>query len=250
MHPEVYIIQNSSDFGLQSAKIISSIIQNQKNRFNVISLSGGTTPWPVYKELIPLLDKNSNLSQFLFIQTDERIVASNSERSNQKAVKEAIFNSSFSKKPVFVPAPVETNEVCNNYASLIAQVMPEGKWPATISAAILGIGPDGHIASLFPEDDWENKESPTDFIIVKPVSQPEARLSLTFSALCRAQNIIFLVSGAAKKDILEEVIINRNSRLPAAKLIRSRQTIISVTADAVSQKLADYLAEKNQLFRG
>jgi len=172
-------------------------------------------------------------------------VPSNSERSNQKAIKESFFNNSSFNRQIFIPVPVETDDVCSNYARLITEALPGKKWPTAISAAILGIGSDGHIASLFPEDEWENKESMTDFLIVKPASQPETRISLSFSALCRAQDVVFLVTGTSKKDILEEVIMNTKSKLPAAKLIRSRQTFFSVTADAVSPELSKFLAEKD-----
>lgn len=243
--PKVYIT-SENDFGKCSARLISSTLQAQNQIFHIISLSGGSTPWPVYTQLSPSLAVYGDLRRFLFIQTDERLVAPASDRSNQAAIRKSLLNGQQpGDRMQFIAAPVEAEDVCSEYARLLSAHVPSGRWPETISLAVLGIGPDGHIASLFPDTAWENADSSSGFIIVNSASQPETRISLSFSAIMQAREIVFLVTGKTKQAILDEVVLNPESTLPAAKLIRDRQVMFSVTEDAVSPKLFQYLNGQN-----
>lgn len=242
--PKVYIT-SENDFGKCSARLIGSTLQAQNQTFHIISLSGGSTPWPVYTQLLPSLAANGDLRRFLFIQTDERLVATDSDRSNQTAIRKSLLKGQPDCSLQFIAAPIEADDVCSQYARLLSAHVPSGRWPETISLVVLGIGPDGHIASLFPDTAWENADSPSGFIIVNSASQPETRISLSFSAIMQAREIVFLVTGKTKQAILDEVVLNPESRLPAAKLIRDRQVMFSVTEDAVSPKLFQYLKEQN-----
>jgi 6-phosphogluconolactonase len=96
----------------------------------------------------------------------------------------------------------------------------------------MGIGSDGHTASLFPDTDWQNSKSFTGYRSFRTASQPEERISLTLERLMQAEKMIFLVSGKGKEEALKKALIQKSLSIPAGYLCAKRETIWILDSEA------------------
>jgi 6-phosphogluconolactonase len=102
--------------------------------------------------------------------------------------------------------------------------------PPWLDLALLGLGPDGHTASLFPGTTALAEESRLAVAVEVP-AQGARRLTLTYPALCGALEICFLVTGREKASVLAAVLGRRAADLPAARIMR-RPGPVTVFCDA------------------
>jgi len=180
----------------------------QENKRASFIVPGGTTPAPVFKNLSRSTLDWKNISVAL---SDERWLTADHLQSNQKLIAETLLiNNAKSAQFVAMKNTSHTaleglQECCNDYKSLVQP----------FSLTMLGMGGDGHIASLFPDCkeigkalDLNNKELCTSIDASGcPVAGdfPE-RMSLTLSAIINSQLIILLVTGEKKLDVINAAI--------------------------------------------
>jgi 6-phosphogluconolactonase len=108
--------------------------------------------------------------------------------------------------------------------------------PPVLDVVQLGLGPDGHTASLVPDDpllDLSDAE-----VGVSCVYQGARRLSLTFAALNRARCILWLVTGDAKAAMLRR-LVDGDATIPAGRVARAQATVVADAAAAVMLSAAD-----------
>ena len=174
-------------------------------RFTVV-LSGGTTPLGLYR-LLASEPWRSRVpwSRTVILFGDERHAGPDDERSNYRAAREALLD--------HVPVPeahvhrmrgesADSSEAAEAYEILLQGLYPSSPWPR-FDLVLLGVGRDGHTASLFPdttalaEDDrW-----------VASTAVPALdtwRLTLTLPALCAARELLFLAVGETKARVVAE----------------------------------------------
>jgi 6-phosphogluconolactonase len=161
-----------------------------------LAVPGGKTPLPVFG----ILSKRSlPWGTVTLMLTDDRIVPENHPASNQGNLAAA-----FDATPAHV-LPLERREIAEPFDLV---------W--------LGMGADGHIASLFPKMQAEERDGPA---IIKttpdplPIEAPFERLSLNMAALINTKEMMLLIRGSDKKRILEQAMSGK-SDLPIAQLIR------------------------------
>jgi 6-phosphogluconolactonase len=201
--------------------IFDLIMQNECK--TIISLSGGKTPYPVYKYLIDPV-KNAGLqNKVFFIQTDERNLASDSNRSNQRSIVECLFTQNGLQIDSFYPIVPLKKDYSENRKSCVSNLPNHLGPPNPIDILILGMGDDGHTASLFPDTDWQNIITSTGYARIKSQNQPEERISLTIDQIVKAKSIVFLVGGK-KENAIKEVLLNKNSELPAGYVLKNCKT--------------------------
>lgn len=160
-----------------------------------ITLPGGSTPFPI---LALLADSALDWSRIVVWPGDDRIVAEDHPASNVGRIRAAL-------------------------EPLGARIVPltEGAQPPRFALAWLGMGTDGHIASLFPNTDPQARDSlPVRRLTPDPLP-PEApfdRLSLTIPALLNADALLFVARGAEKRALLEAAARGTHD-LPVARLL-------------------------------
>jgi 6-phosphogluconolactonase len=191
-----------------------------RGRFTV-SLSGGSTP----KRLYQLLAGEPFRSQVDWGRVeifwgDERCVPPEDAQSNYRMAREAML--------VKLPIPAEhvhrmeaersdLDAAARDYQNVLARVLP-GEPPA-LDLVLLGMGPDGHTASLFPHTDALRET--TRWVVPNHVPQQHTnRLTLTLPILNRSREVLFLVAGADKAERLAEVLAGPPdpTRLPSQSI--------------------------------
>ncbi len=210
------ILQTSSFAHEAAAFIISVISQDIKNKGKcVLGLSGGTTPIPVYKEMAKN-GKSIDWKKVIFTFSDERCVPPDHEESNYKKAKESLFD--------HIDIPSENvHRLEGELSPKLAARSYEEKIPHIHDLLLLGIGSDGHTASLFPgtEGLLDNERLVIANFIPKLNSM---RLTFTFKLINSSRKICFLVNDIQKKSVVDE-ILKGNSNYPAEKVIGTEQTI-------------------------
>jgi len=177
----------------------------QRGRFTV-SLSGGSTPRPFYHALgEPATRLRMDWAHMHFFWGDERPVPPEHPDSNFRMVKEALIDPVAIPEANIhrVPAEMDVRLAAFSYEEVLRDFF-EGDWPR-FDLILLGMGKDGHTASLFPESAGLNEEYRWFIANLAPKRQTW-RLTLTKHAINAAREIWVLVQGEAKAEKLAEVM--------------------------------------------
>lgn len=252
-----FVLADKPEYFADTAAIrLAAIISAFGKRPCLISLSGGSTPFPVYRELARRLGRNGAGNRCWWMQTDERLVAATDLRSNQRGIKESLLSGGYLPQHTFVPVivgepPLSQNSaafarLCQDYHDRLRQLPEPLPPPAPIDLLILGIGADGHTASLFPDTDWLTRSSLNGFAVFQTHSQPEPRFSLTLGRILQAREIVFLVNGEAKHEIINEIIFNPDCNVPTAHVARKRGVTWVLDRAAAGSRLAGLIAEREE----
>jgi 6-phosphogluconolactonase len=94
----------------------------------------------------------------------------------------------------------------------------------TLDAALLGVGPDGHVCSLFPGDALLDEDTRWVAVIERSPKPPPRRLTLTLPALGAAGAVIVVATGEGKAPVIREAVEDVRSRLPLALALRRART--------------------------
>ncbi|MGM0482185.1 MAG: 6-phosphogluconolactonase [Pseudomonadota bacterium] len=177
------------------AGILSDAIKQRGHAYLVVS--GGNTPRPLFNKLS---HQDIDWQKVTITLADERWVLPDSDDSNDKLVKTVLLKNKAAKAQFislfgdFQQAGRAATEV----ADKLAQLPP-------FDAVILGMGEDGHTASLFPDCEQlaEGLESTKAALAVEPQSAPYQRLSLSRSRLLNSHHLFFHITGNKKRPVLE-----------------------------------------------
>lgn len=181
-----------------------------------VALSGGSTPLALYQLLAsPAYASAIDWSRVHLFWGDERSVAPDSPDSNYGAAMRAGLD----RLPI--PADqihrmhaeehIEANALA--YDELLRQVLPGGR----LDLLLLGLGEDGHTASLFPHT--KALDETQALCVANWVEEKESwRMTLTYPGISLANRIWFLVTGSSKADILAEVLTDLSQQFPASKV--------------------------------
>jgi 6-phosphogluconolactonase len=219
--PEVRIFPNLEELSLEAARRFEELANLHVAQKKLLSaaLSGGSTPKRLY-ELLASPGHRIPWNRVELFQVDERCVPPDHPESNYKMIREALLDhvqipvSNFHRMAAEKP---DRDEAARKYAQEMAQVLKPSKddWPH-LDLVFLGMGPDGHTASLFPCSEALDEH----VLWVRPnfsARMGNFRLTLTLPVLNAASEVIFLISGADKAETLRDVIEgpSRHSQLPA-----------------------------------
>ncbi len=186
-----------------------------------ISLSGGSTPKVLYEYLATKYKDKLAWDKIKFFLGDERCVKHDDPDSNFRMIDQAMF----ARVPVPRTSQYPTQgqdknpEICaKNYQKTLAHAfkIELGEIPV-FDLILLGLGPDGHTASLFPGS-VALAETKQTFVANWVQKFSRQRLTMTYPVLNAARNVIFLVSGKGKADILASVLQSPDAGYPAQKV--------------------------------
>jgi 6-phosphogluconolactonase len=187
----------------------AEVVAEAAARGGHIAVSGGSTPGPAY-EVAAQLEPDWSRTELWF--ADERCVPPHDERSNYRLVRERLLDRL--KRPPAVEHRVRgelpAEEAADHYATELRGV--------ALELALLGIGPDGHTASLFPSDPALEEEARR----AVPVRRADVdRVTMTLPLLRGAALVAFLAVGADKADAIRRAFSEPPSPAAPASLVRS-----------------------------
>lgn len=197
------IASDPEDLARQAAERLASIIDlalAERDRAQ-IALAGGSTPRAAYRQLAM---EHLPWDRVDVCLGDERWVSADDPASNALLIKESLLadgpgrHACFHPVATHLPTPEQGAE---HYGALLVQLC--GTQPPVLDVALLGLGEDGHTASLFP-----GTPAPlvTDRWTTVGVGKGLPRITLTAPALSAARKVIFLVSGAGKRQALARLL--------------------------------------------
>ena len=205
-----------------------------------VALSGGNSPIEFYCKLSGLKMFNLWKDTHIFL-TDERFVSSGHPDSNFYMIQKNILDYVNVGNSNIYPMVkhLENPELsAHNYEEEIIQffeITQKGEFPR-FDLMFLGLGEDGHTASLFPEgDSFKEMERLVVSENIKKLQHP--RISLTLPVINNARNIIFFVVGASKAKIVKE-IISRKKQFPASQVDPLNGELVFVLDRAAAQELS------------
>ncbi|MBC7449429.1 MAG: 6-phosphogluconolactonase [Hymenobacteraceae bacterium] len=190
------------------ASIISEAV-NRRGRCSVL-LAGGSTPQALYEALsrVPYAD-NLPWPQVIVAFGDERLVPRDDARSNQQMAQRALLDA-VPVKPEFVLAIDTTLPAAEAAAAYEVRLRDYFRLPADavpdFDLVFLGLGTDGHTASLFPG--MAAVQETARLVTTTPAPDPAqpARITVTLPVLNAAHTVVFLVQGADKAGIVRRVL--------------------------------------------
>ncbi|PWC45768.1 6-phosphogluconolactonase [Azospirillum sp. TSO22-1] len=215
-------------------------VEHPDKRF-AVTLAGGSTPRRLYERLAePPLRDRFPWARVHWFWGDERFVPPDDAKSNLRMARESLLT----KAPVPAgnvhPVPtvgVSPQEAARAYQrNLVAFYGAPRLDPARplFDVTLLGLGPDGHTASLFPGTPALDERN--DWVAAVLGAQPEPRITLTFPALGSSRHVAFLIAGEGKRAVFAR-FHRGDTTLPAARLHPAGDLTIFVDAAAAAAPL-------------
>jgi len=211
---EIKVFENkdlAEDYLVRLFDKLSNEAIEEKGYFT-IALSGGQTPLSFYEKLTKQKDILWDKIHIFFV--DERMISDDDENSNIYQInKNLIKPLNINKKNLhYINKEIDTIDSAQEYEleikSFMKQEMP------SFDLIILGIGKDGHTASLFPNSQTL-KEKEKLITLDQKNEESFDRLSFTFPLINHAKNIVFLAFLQNKASIIKRVLLDKDHRLPA-----------------------------------
>lgn len=175
------------------------------------AVSGGSTPWAMFAALDA---EEVPWEEVVLYQVDERVVPSDDPDRNLAHLRDALAGAPATIRPM----PVEADDLDAAAAEYAVDL------PDAFDLVHLGLGPDGHTASLVPGDAvLDVTDRP-----VAPTSgeyQGRRRMTLTYSGLARARELLWLIVGESKRDPLSRLLAGDPS-IPAGRVIAGASTVL------------------------
>jgi 6-phosphogluconolactonase len=223
--PEIIVVDDATAMGRIAARRVrrsATMALMARGRWRV-ALAGGSTPRALYHELgegAATADRLDWMRTEIFFG-DERTVPPDHAESNYRMVREALLSR------IAIPA-AQVHRMEGEAADLTAaaaRYQSELGEPA-LDLAILGMGPDGHTASLFPGTSALGERQLRCVAVTVP-QLGTARLTLTYPVFETAREIVFLIAGQEKALTLKRVIEGpaQPNELPCQAIIRGRATV-------------------------
>lgn len=214
---DVRIWPNADELAAQAADFIITSAREAiaaRGRFTLV-FTGGSTPERAYTLLSqPHMAAQVEWAKCFFFWGDERFVPPDDERSNYGMAWRTLLEPIRASVPMLNiwPMPVEAHGPAQGaglYAGALAKFfgLPPGADPPSFDLILLGLGDDGHVASLFPghptldvTDQWVVSSPPG------TLPPPVDRITLTFPVLNAARQVLFLVAGSNKAEAVQDIL--------------------------------------------
>jgi 6-phosphogluconolactonase len=205
---EFTVLESAEDVAEAAA---ADIAETLREGARTLVLAGGTTPQRCY-ELLSRMDVQWGRVSVLF--GDERCVPPHHPDSNYRMAREALLDRVAPATVYRMPAELGPDEAAGLYAHVVAAVAP-------LDVVVLGVGEDGHTASLFPGHPALKAPGLAVGIRDSPKPPPQ-RVTLTLTALQSARRVIILATGAGKVDAVAKA---KRREVPSGMIAGARWLI-------------------------
>ncbi len=228
----IKILTDADAVAAEAARIIAADARaavTARGRF-IIAVSGGKTPWQMLRALA---HEEVPWQQLHVVQVDERIAPAGDPDRNLTHLRESLLSHASLPPEQIYAMPVEESDLeaaASSYARTLQQIAGS---PPVLDLAHLGLGADGHTASLIPGDPVL-KVADRD-VALTGVYQQRRRMTLTYPMLNRSRRILWVVTGAEKVEMLLR-LRNADVSIPAGRI--RQDTALGLADQAAAEKLA------------
>src|SRR6185312_14728730 len=230
MKSDVRVFADLDELSLRAAEAAVRTVNAsaQRNDGFSIALSGGNTPRTLYRLLSTRFRDQIPWEKMHIFWGDERYVPLADSQSNYRMARETLLDAVPCPVGNVHPMPTELPDpdlAAREYEKTLRNYFSED-WPR-FDLVLLGLGEEGHTASLFPGSPALN-ETTRWVVPVEAPADPPLRLTLTLPALTAAANIYFLVTGSNKAQALHHVLTGSPDpkNYPASGIRRAKGTVI------------------------
>ena len=195
----------------------------------LLAVSGGKSPIALFEAL---RQQPLDWAKVSVILVDERCVGHDHADSNTALVRQHLLQgqAAAASLPAFFDAVPESldDAALDKLVRQANRRLAQLHWP--IDLAVLGMGEDGHTASLFPDAPGLEKalRSSGPLAWVCPATAPHARLTLTLPALLASRELVLSIAGEAKHAVYRQALLEADPALPVSLVLHQHQTPVSV----------------------
>jgi 6-phosphogluconolactonase len=225
---KIQVYADTDAVALVAAKLIAKEARDAvatRGKF-VIAVSGGKTPWIMLRDLS---QEDVPWKGVHVVQVDERVAPEGDPDRNLTHLRESLLEHAPLRPDQIHAMPVESTNLeaaCVRYAQTLAEMAGS---PSVLDIVHLGIGPDGHTASLVPGDpvlDVNNAD-----VALTGIYQGRRRMTLTYPIINRSRRVLWLATGAEKAGMLARLQAGDVS-IPAGRVGRDHAVILADRAAA------------------
>ena len=228
---ETRILADADAVATEGARVIAAEARAAvaaRGRF-IVAVSGGTTPWQMLREFAC---EELPWNGVHVVQVDERIAPAGDRDRNLMHLRESLLAQAPLPESQIYAMPVEEADVeaaARSYARILGQIAGA---PPVLDLAHLGLGPDGHTASLVPGDPVLNAADRD--VALTGFYMGRRRMTLTYPMLNRSRRILWLVTGVEKTAMLPRLLAG-DASIPAGR-VRQDQALVLADRLAMGEK--------------
>jgi 6-phosphogluconolactonase len=224
----IQVLNDADSVAREAAKIIAAEARDAvaaRGRF-IMAVSGGHTPWQMLRALA---SENVPWKGVDLVQVDERIAPAGDPDRNLTHLRESLLEHSPLADEQIHAMPVEEADIegaALRYARTLEQIAGT---PPVLDLAHLGLGPDGHTASLVPNDPVLGVVDRD--VALSGVYMKRRRMTLTYPILNRSRRILWVVTGAEKVAMLPR-LRGADASIPAGRVHQEHASVLADRAAA------------------
>ena len=228
---KIEVLADADSVAREAAAIIAAEARTAvaaRGRF-VVAVSGGRTPWLMLRALA---EEEVPWAGVHVVQVDERVAPAGDPDRNLTHLRESLLERSPIRPEQIYAMPVELPDLeaaATRYAWVLREIAGS---PPVLDLAHLGLGPDGHTASLVPGDpvlDVTDKD-----VVLTGIYQTRRRMTLTYPMLNRSRRILWLVTGTEKTGMLRRLRA-ADASIPAGRVRQDQALVLADRAAAGEQ---------------
>lgn len=220
---EIRVLADADAVAKEAAKVIAAEARaavTASGRF-IMAVSGGHTPWVMLRALA---GEKVPWEGVHVVQVDERVAPAGHPDRNLTHLRESLLEHAPLRAEQVHVMPVEENDLAEAVARYSRELRAVAGSPPVLDLAHLGLGPDGHTASLVPGDPVL-EVSDAD-VALTGVYQGSHRMTLTYPTLNRARRILWVVTGSEKASMLAR-LRDGDASIPAGRVRREHALVLA-----------------------
>ena len=220
---KIEILPDADAVARKGAEIVAAEARaavNARGRFN-FAVSGGHTPWQMLRALA---NQDVPWENVNVVQVDERVAPVGDPDRNLTHLHQSLLEHAPLRREQIYPMPVEAPELETAAERYVETLKKLAGSPPVLDLVHLGLGPDGHAASLVPGDPVLNVTDSD--VALTGVYQRRRRITLTYPMLNRSRSILWLVTGSDKVAALQR-LHDGDQSIPAGRIQRDKALLLA-----------------------
>lgn len=220
---ELQILPDAETVAKKAVQVITELAWERTHLTGkfFFAVSGGSTPWKVLRQLAETAALPWEAIDLF--QVDERIAPAGDAQRNLTRIKENLLNHSALTKKQIHAMPVEQTDIESAAESYAQQLIKLCGNPPKLDLIHLGLGEDGHTASLLPGDPARNSR---ELVVVTNKYQGLQRMTMTYPTINAARRRLWIVTGTHKQPMLER-LYHGDESIPAGLVERDNAIILA-----------------------